>query len=358
MTETTKPQEVSPGLDDVIVGTTSISHVQGLEGTLSYRGESIDALVRQPFDRVANHVLGAGIDAADLSAALTIAAVASQRETDAALALPSSLHPMSVLQALTHQLDPSDAIEELPNLGEAAHGLTLAARLPGLMLLRATHRQPSGNTSIERLLSQLARDDEPASDALNTVQILQLEHGYNAGTFASRVVASTLAPIQNAIAAGFGALHGVLHGGADQAALETADNVGDPAKAADFVDAALARKDKIMGMGHREYRVVDPRSKHVKRIARSLCAGTPHEQTLATLEAIEARVNMRMAERGKDVHANLEFYKGIVYRALGLPNDLFTATFAFARVYGYIAHFIEGRRENRLIRPAARYVGR
>jgi citrate synthase len=173
----------------------------------------------------------------------------------------------------------------------------------------------------------------------------------------ARVVASTLAPVENAVSAAFGALHGVLHGGADQAALETADRVGSPDLAPAFVDDCLARGDKVMGMGHREYKVVDPRAVHLKALAGRLAAGTEHEVTFRTLEAIESRFTERMAERGKDLYANVEFYKGLVFRVLGLPPRFFTALFGMSRVFGYLAHFSESRVDNRLVRPQAHYIG-
>jgi citrate synthase len=188
-------------------------------------------------------------------------------------------------------------------------------------------------------------------------QILQIEHSLNASTFVARATASTLAPVENALSSAFGALHGVLHGGADQAALETADQVGGPEQAAAFVDECLASKTKVMGMGHREYRVLDPRAKYLKSLAEDLCRGSEHENTYRTLVAIENRFTERMAEQGKSLYANLEFYKGLIYRTLGLPTPFFTANFAMARVYGYLAHFIESRQDNRLVRPRAEYVG-
>jgi citrate synthase len=251
--------------------------------------------------------------------------------------------------------------------GDAAAGFRVAAKLPaliaGLLQLRAGKPmidypidEPDFNT---RFLIQ-AGATEPSDllrQAFNVTQILQIEHSFNASTFAARVIASTLADVQNSLAGGFAALHGPLHGGADQAALEMADEVGDPATAAAFVDRCLADGRKIMGMGHREYKVLDPRAKFVKDLARDLSSGTEQQATFATLEAIEARFRERMLEKGKSLYANLEFYKGVVYRAAGLPAEFFTATFAMARVFGYLAHFMESRVDNRLIRPAARYIG-
>ena len=112
-----------------------------------------------------------------------------------------------------------------------------------------------------------------------------------------------------------------------------------------------------MGMGHREYRVVDPRARHLKLLAEALTRGTEHEVSYRTLEAIEARFMERMAEQGKALYANVEFYKGLVFRVLGLPPRFFTAMFAMSRGFGYLAHFIESREDNRLVRPQAHYVG-
>jgi len=103
--------------------------------------------------------------------------------------------------------------------------------------------------------------------------------------------------------------------------------------------------------------VVDPRARHLKVLAEALTTGTPHEVTFRTLEAIEARFTQRMAEQGKALHANVEFYKGLVFRVLGLPPRFFTAMFAMARVFGYLGHFIESRSDNRIVRPQAHYVG-
>jgi citrate synthase len=246
-------------------------------------------------------------------------------------------------------------------MGDAAQGFAAAAKLPALIAThfrRASVADVRADDPITAFLAQIAAPDrEDTRRAFEVAQILQIEHGFNAGTFTARVVASTLAPVENALSAAFGALHGVLHGGADQAALETADRVGTPERATAFVDACLASGDKVMGMGHREYRVVDPRAVHLKRLARRLTAGTEHEITFRTLEAIEARFTERMAKRGKDLHANVEFYKGLVFRTLGLPPRFFTALFGMARVFGYLAHFIESREDNRLVRPQAHYVG-
>ena len=350
---------IPKGLAGVEVDDTAISLVDGSNGGLYYRGYAIDDLATRRFTDVAALVLSGQLAESSLAAELCAHGELTPRDTQLLLAADDGRHPMHVLQGLVALLDvPDDAFDEY---GEAGPGLVIAAKLPQCVAHLANGAgtaYPATNDYCGRFLEQLAGEHSAlAQEAFEVTQILQIEHGFNAGTFTARVVASTLAPVTDAVSAALGALHGPLHGGADQAALEMADEVGDPARAHAFVDAALAKGVKIMGMGHREYRVLDPRAKHVKQYARELCSHTPMEATFETLVAMEARFNERMAERGKRVHANLEFYKGLVYRAIGLPNELFTPAFAMARVFGYVAHFIESRRDNRIMRPAARYVG-
>lgn len=349
--------EIHKGLEGVVVDTTAVSLVDGQRGQLSYRGHEIGSLIERPFAEVAALVATGRFDPG-FGRALTAASLLSPREEALVLGLPERVHPMHVLQGLTPLLDPSDAFAEH---GAAAQGFAVAAKLPTLI---ATHfkRAPVGHARSDDPIAQfLAQIEAPehadARRAFEVAQILQIEHSFNAGTFTARVVASTLAPVENALSAAFGALHGVLHGGADQAALETADRVGSPERAAAFVDRCLETGEKVMGMGHREYKVVDPRAVHLKRLAERLAAGTEHEVTFRTLEAIEARFTERMAEKGKALYANVEFYKGLVFRMLGLPPPFFTALFGMARVFGYLAHFVECRQDNRIVRPQAHYVG-
>ena len=152
-------------------------------------------------------------------------------------------------------------------------------------------------------------------------------------------------------------MFGVLHGGADEAALNDAKRVGSPDAAVQFIDELLESKGKLMGMGHREYRTVDPRSLILKPMAERLCQGTEHENVFKTLEALELEFNRRMNLKGKDIWANVEFYKGAVYEALGIPSNYFTSMFTMSRMVGWLAHFIEGRKGNKIIRPKANYIG-
>jgi len=348
---------VAKGLEGVVVDTTAISLVDGENGILSYRGISIDELVDLPFGEVAALVVD-GHAHADLSREAALASDLSDRERDLVLSLPRDTHPMHVVQGVTPLLDRTTTFADR---GAAAQGYAVAAKLPTIVATHLRGESPLLTETMDpalRFLEQIGSADTAiARRAYNVTQILQIEHSFNASTFVARATASTLAPVENALSAAFGALHGVLHGGADQAALETADQVGSPEKAAAFVDGCLETSTKVMGMGHREYRVLDPRARYLKTLAEELCRNTPHEITYRTLVAIEERFTERMAEVGKSLYANLEFYKGVIYRTLGLPTSFFTANFAMARVYGYLAHFDESREDNRLVRPKALYVG-
>ncbi len=348
-------EKVAKGLAGVVVEDTAVSEVRS-EGLLSYRGHPIDSLVDYPFWQVANLVLNGEVND-ELARVLQPAVHLDARETDLILSLPETTHPMQVLQGVVPLLSRGKPL----GYGDADQGLHVAAKLPAVIathLLREAVQMDDCLEYAPMFLKAIGQDLSPAHvRAFNTTQILQMEHGFNAGTFAMRVVASTLAPVESAIAAGFGALYGPLHGGADEAALDLADSLADTSAAQNYINHTLQTGGKVPGMGHREYRVVDPRARYLERYAQTLTAGTEQEATYLILRELDLCFTVAMQARGKALHANVEFYKGLVLRILGLPNRFFTSMFAMARVYGYLAHFIESRQNNRIYRPAARYVG-
>lgn len=362
----------SRDLAGIEVGETQISDVRGEEGLLSYRGHPIESLADKPFWQVVWLVVfGAWPDRVQEQALREYMGFHSRllpAELALLQALPKGLHPMLVLQGLVPLLMPDKRGPMVAGVDAVAlAGLQIAAKLPSLVAawrrLELGHAPLPANPDLGFHENFLLMCNGRAPDAeqvrvLDTTQILQMEHSYNAGTFAGRVCASTLAPIQSSISASIGTLFGVLHGGADQAALEMAQAIGTPDKAAAYVADCLARKVKIMGMGHREYKVLDPRARILKPLAKALCSEGEAGRLYATLEAVEAACQQEFAQRGKQIHANVEFYKGAVFHQLGIPSHYFTAVFAMARVYGYIAHFLEFTRDSCLIRPRARYRGR
>lgn len=360
----------STDLAGVIVGDTAISDVQGEQGVLSYRGYAIGDLVGKRFLQVVWLVLFGDWPTAQQEAQLrdTMATHSQldEQELDLLARLPRSLHPMLMLQGMVPllKLTPQKRIDGVSVAAES--GLLLAAKLPSL--LAAWRQLELGKTPIasntdagfhENFLLMF-NGQAPTLQQVQTLdvtQILQMEHSFNASTFASRVCASTLAPIQSCISAAIGTLYGALHGGADQAAMEMARTIGDPAKAAEWVADKIANKQKIMGMGHREYRVVDPRARILKPMAIELCRDGEAKRLLDVLVAVEAACAEEFRKKGKEIWANVEFYKGAVFHQLGIPPHYYTSVFAMARIYGYIAHFLEFSQHSALIRPRARYIG-
>ena len=366
---TTEATVYSSDLAGIVVGDTAISDVQGEQGLLSYRGIDINDLVGVPFLHVVWMVLfGDWPEEQEKSRLKTFMcrhSRLSHAEIEMLRHVPRDLHPMLMLQGLVPllQFPAEQAMDMEP---DAEHGLFLAAKITAL--IAAHHRlghskvvlaPTPGRLFHENFLTMFHGSPPTAEQVrmLNAAQILQMEHSFNAGTFAGRVCASTLAPIQSSVSASIGTLFGKLHGGADQAALEMAMAIGSPDKAGAYVKDCLDRKEKIMGMGHREYRTVDPRAKILKPMAMELCQEGESKNLLLTLVAVEEACQAAFAEQDKEIWANVEFYKGAVFHSLGIPTHFFTAMFAMARVYGYVAHFLEFSKNSRLIRPRANYTG-
>ena len=363
--------DIKKGLEGVVVDSTSISLVEGDAGRLYYRGHPIERLVKNPFAAVAHLIIFGELpdasqlkefedflwDAGRLPAGLT-----------AALGQLAKLggHPMATLQSAMPLMAIEPPVRKVGRTDDEQEALLVAARLPtahamlvALRAGRASTAYPQTRRYGERFL-QLVHDRLPTEKEVSIfeqTQILQIDHSFNASTFTARVVTSTLAPPASALAAAMGSLYGPLHGAADQGALEMAEEVGGPHRAAEFVAESLAKGRLVMGMGHREYRVVDPRSKIVKVLAEEI-ASRPHEKRLLeTLKAVDEAFVAQTAHKKRSLRANLEFYKGVVYLALGLPKEFFTATFVIARIFGWSAHIVEQRKDNRIVRPSANYIG-
>jgi citrate synthase len=363
--------DIKKGLEGVVVDSTSISLVDGDAGRLYYRGLPIEKLVQHPFAAVAHLVVFGDLpDAARLAAFEDFMWSAGQLPMELAGSLEKLAqlrgHPMATLQAAMPLMTFSPPVQRFGRTDDEQEALVAAARLAtalALLLARRAGRTPAAYPETRRYgerFLQLVQDHKPSEKQVRVfeqTQILQIDHSFNASTFTARVVTSTLAPPASALAAAMGSLYGPLHGAADQGALEMAQAVGDPRRAADFVADALSAGRLVMGMGHREYRVVDPRSRIVKTLAEEIAATPDQKRLIETLKAVDEAFVAQTAQKKRSLRANLEFYKGVVYLALGLPKEFFTATFAAARIFGWSAHIVEQRKDNRIVRPSANYVG-
>jgi citrate synthase len=362
--------EIKKGLEGVVADATSVSDVDGEAGRLYYRGYTVEAMTRHKFSEVAHLIVFGELPTSNRLAEFEdylwqagqlpkfVGDLIRQYADTAA-------HPMEMLQAVTPVLAFDAPQATLARSTDEADGLLVAARLPAVVasIIAARSQRafvyPTSRRYGERYLHMLTgvAPSPSAIDVFEQTQILQLDHSFNASTFTARVVTSTLAPAASALAAALGALFGPLHGRADQAALEMAEQVSSPANAHAYVADCIANKKLVMGMGHREYRVVDPRAKIIKQLAQSIVQSNQHRMLFATLAEVEKEFVEQTSARSRALRANLEFYKGVVYLALGIPKDYFTASFGCARVFGWLAHLVEQRKDNRIIRPSALYVG-
>ena len=274
--------------------------------------------------------------------------------------IPADSHPMDVLRTGVSVLGNFESETDFAQQQDVAD--RLLACLPSMLLywhrFHADGKRIDVETDDESLAGHFLHllHDKPPSElhrkTLATTLILYAEHEFNASTFAARVITGTLSDFHSAITGAIGALRGPLHGGANEAAMELIEKFDSPAAAEQGVKDMLARKEKIMGFGHRVYTTSDPRNSVNKKLSKRLSEEVGDERLYAVSEAIE-----KVMWDEKKLFANADFYAATVYHFLGIPTYLFTPIFVCSRVTGWSAHIMEQRAKNKLIRPAADYVG-
>ncbi len=357
------------GLEGVVVAETAIGDVLGHEGFFHYRGHPAPDLATTRSVEEVWHLLHRGVlpDADGLRAFAAETAglrALPDRVRDTLPAVAAAGTPMAALRTVL-SLAGQDARPwlDLDEAERARDALRLVAIAP--TAAAAVWRARQGLPPVEPdpslgfaadYLRMLTGDPpgEVATRALERYLLLTIDHGFNASTFAARVVTSTGADLTSAVVAGVGALSGPLHGGAPSRALDMLTGIGSPERARAWVEQALADGGRIMGFGHRVYRTEDPRSAVLKQTALEL--GGPLvdlavEVERVVLEILEARYPER------DLRTNVEYYAGVVLHLIGVPAEMFSPTFAVSRTIGWTAHALEQTVGNRIIRPASRYVG-
>jgi len=349
----------NPGLEGVVVADTAISDVDGERGRLVIAGSDVEQLAAATsFEAAARQVLAVG--GAD-PAPLTDAAFGAARS--AAWELVPRLG-----DALDHH-DAMDALRTaLAHLRPAADdaGAAIAAIGAAPVFVAAWNRRRAGQAPVapdpalghaaDYLRMTLGRPgDEPCVRALDAYLVTVIDHAMSASTFTARVIASTASDVISAIVGAVGALKGPLHGGAPGPVLDMLDAIGAPDRAEAWLLGELAAGRRIMGMGHRVYRVRDPRAAVLETAVRPLAS-----PRLALARAVERAAAKILHERKPDrpLAANVEFYTAVLLDAVGLPREQFSATFAVSRIAGWSAHVLEQRRTGRLIRPASHYIGK
>jgi len=341
--------------------------VRGQVGQLIYRGYDINELAGKVSYEEVVHLLWHGrlpttkeLDA--LTTALRAERELPQGVVDFLTSAPKSAQPIDIMRTAVSMLGcyPTSR-HDLPMGENLATAIKLVAQIGVIAAL--FHRARSGQPlpKIRKDLGEAAHflwlmtGEEPHADAVRTLDIayvLHAEHGFNASTFTARVVASTLSDMYSSVSAAIGALKGPLHGGANEGVIHMLQEIGSLEHVDAWVEDALAQKKKIMGIGHRVYKVLDPRAPHLKEMGVKLSNQLGEPKWIQMSE----RIATIMKER-KGLNANVDFYSATVYYSLGIPTDLFTPIFAISRMSGWTAHILEQLADNRLFRPLSEYVG-
>jgi len=355
------------GLEGVVAAETVLSEVDGEAGRLLIRGRTLDEIAgRWPFE-AATCLLWSGFFPdlpADLAPRLGQARRAVFAEVAALDETLAGRTAVEAVRALIARLADGDDLELALRLVAAPAVFTAAVtrRQAGL---QAIAPDPALGHAADILRMTRGADASPAEvAALDAYLVTVCDHGLNASTFAARVVASTRAGLTSAVVAGLSALKGPLHGGAPGPVIEMLDQIGSPANARAWLESALDRGDRLMGFGHRVYRVRDPRADALKRAVAALAEGSGPVSggapgRLALAEAVEAAALAVLRERkpGRSLQTNVELYTALLLEALAFPPAAFTCVFAMGRAAGWIAHAREQLAGGRLVRPQSRYVG-
>ncbi len=355
------------GLEGVVAAETRLSDVRGEIGELIYCGYDINELAGKVCFEEVVHLLHQNRLPGRAELQAIKKELASYRPLpkpviDIIKALPKDTPPMNALRTGVSALgcfDPESENNE-PD-AQSRKALRLIAQVP--IITAYFHRARQGLPLLEPDPSlgeaanflYLVDGEKPGKEKEHTLDmcyVLHADHGMNASTFSARVTISTLSDIYSAVTSAIGTLKGPLHGGANEGVIKMLREIGTVENVDGYIADALAQKKKIMGIGHRIYRTLDPRAPHLKRMAQQLSAKLGEPKWIQMSERI-AEIMLRE----KHLNANVDFYSATVYYSLGIPTDLFTPIFAIARTSGWTAHVLEQLASNRLIRPQSVYTG-
>lgn len=366
MSDTEKPAS-SKGLEGVVAATTKLSDVRGLDGELIYCGYNINELAGKASYEEVVHLLHRGKlpnanELAALKAELAAARTLPDGIVELIKQLPKDASPMRAIRTVVSALacyEPPEAQDSIED--QADRAIKLIAQVPVITAYFHLARQDKPLPASDPTLGEAANflyliDGEKPSEAkektIDMCYILHADHGMNASTFSARVTIATLSGMYSAITSAIGTLKGPLHGGANEGVIKMLQEIGSVEKVDAFVEDCLKNKVKIMGIGHRVYKVLDPRAPHLKAMAEKLSGELGETKWLDMSE----RIRDLMVSK-KNLHPNVDFYSATVYYSLGIPTDLFTPLFAIARTSGWTAHVLEQLADNRLIRPKSLYDG-
>jgi len=352
------------GLEGIVAADTNLSSVNGEKGILRYCGYNIDDLsLNTTFEEIICLLYDLELPNQErlenMTRRIGDARVLPKEIQDVISNLAGKTSPMSTLRTVVSALGHYEknvplselAPKALRLVGQIATAVAMIHRLrEGLPVIEANPEKSHAEDFLHMLNGK-----EPSTTeikALDLYLILLADHGFNASTFSARVTAGTLANLHAAITSAVGTLSGPLHGGANEKAMDMIIDVGEVKNADKYIENVFAKKQKIMGFGHRVYKVDDARKPHLKKMAQKLWLERDDTKLFEVAEEIEKQVKAR-----KPIITNVDFYSAPLLYGLDIPTDLFTPLFAMSRVAGWTAHVLEQYKNNRLIRPRARYVG-
>ena len=360
---------IKAGLEDAVVSTSEICFIDGQNGRLLYRGFDVDDLAAQSTFEETVYLLWYGHlpTKKELDAHIkALSATANRKLPPKLIAMlrlfPRKTTPMEILRTGVSALSAFDPDAD-DNSREATlrKSIRLTAQMPTLVAAWERIRRgkplmtpnPKLNLAGNFLYMMSGKKPTPlAAKTFDTALILHADHEFNASTFAARVTAATLSDVHSGVVSGIGALKGPLHGGANEQVMLMVEKIKDPPRAEAWIRQALADKARIMGFGHRVYRVEDPRAKHLKRLALEL-----GQQAGSTSNVQILDIMARVVSTAKHIFPNVDLYSGAAYASMGISTDQFTPIFAMSRVAGWTAHILEQHGNNRLIRPRSDYTG-
>lgn len=362
--------EYSPGLAGVPAARSKVSYLDGHKGLLAYRGVPIDTLARHStFVETAYLLVFGDLPTGPMldrfNADLIKHRQIKFRITDLMKCLPETGHPMDACQAAVAVLGmfyPAKNVRD-PEV-QYNSAVRLLAKLPTIVAAYSRMRRGDNPIAPTEDLDHTSNflymltgkvPDPLIARVLDVCLILHAEHTMNASTFSGLVTASTLADAYTVVSSAIGTLMGPLHGGANEEVLHMLREIGKPQNARAYMDRQLSSGGKVMGLGHREYKVKDPRAVILQSLAKDLFAKFGKSPLYEVAEAVEREALDLLSQKG--VYPNVDFYSGIVYQKMGIEPDFFTPVFAMARVSGWLAHWVEQLQDNHIFRPTEIYEG-
>jgi len=371
---TAKPTPPAPaydkGLANTVAADSQMSFIDGGKGILEYVGIEIDALARNStFEETVfllwNRRLPTKTELATFTKTLQAEYDLPEAMWDMIRECPKDATPMHALRTLVSALAMFDA--EADDDSKAANerkAVRLLAKTPALIANFDRHRKgkdfvkpDKGMTIAGSFITMLTgtKPTKTVEKALDVCLILHADHGLNASTFAARVTISTLSDMYSAITTAIGTLKGPLHGGANEEVMHMLNEIGSMDKVDAYITDKLARKERVMGFGHRVYKAYDPRATYLKTFAKQVATDTGNQKLYEMSSRIEQIMEKEVAAKG--IYPNVDFYSATTYYSLGLDLDLFTPMFAMSRIAGWAGHCIEQLDGNKLIRPQCEYTG-